>query len=93
MTLAALRKGSPLMLQVTLEQLRRGAQMSSFEDIMRMEYRIACHIIRTHDFSEGVRAVIEDKDHAPKWSPETPAGVSQNLVKAMFAPVSEELSL
>ncbi|CAM3135034.1 enoyl-CoA hydratase/isomerase family protein [Asticcacaulis taihuensis] len=88
-----LKTRSPLSMAVSLEQLRRGAQMSSFEDIMRMEYRIACHIIRTHDFSEGVRAVIEDKDHAPKWSPETPAGVSQNLVKAMFAPVSEELSL
>lgn len=88
-----LKTRSPLSMAVSLEQLRRGAQMSSFEDIMRMEYRIACHIIRTHDFSEGVRAVIEDKDHAPKWSPETPAGVSQNQVEAMFAPVSEELSL
>jgi enoyl-CoA hydratase len=88
-----LRTRSPLSMAVSLEQLRRGAQLSSFEDIMRMEYRIACHIIRTHDFSEGVRAVIEDKDHAPKWSPETPAGVSQNQVEAMFAPVSEELSL
>jgi enoyl-CoA hydratase len=88
-----LKTRSPLSMAVSLEQLRRGAQMSSFEDIMRMEYRIACHIIRTHDFSEGVRAVIEDKDHAPKWSPETPAGVSQNQVEAMFAPVAEELSL
>ncbi len=88
-----LKTRSPLSTAVSLEQLRRGAQMSSFEDIMRMEYRIACHIIRTHDFSEGVRAVIEDKDHAPKWSQETPAGVSQNQVEAMFAPVAEELSL
>lgn len=58
-----------------------------------MEYRVACHIIRTHDFSEGVRAVIEDKDHKPKWSPETPAGVTKAMVEAMFAPVAEELAL
>ncbi|MEI9905939.1 MAG: enoyl-CoA hydratase/isomerase family protein [Asticcacaulis sp.] len=41
--------------------------MASFEDVMRMEYRIACHITRCHDFSEGVRAVIEDKDNRPRW--------------------------
>lgn len=88
-----LKSRSPLSMAVSLEQLRRGAKMSSFADIMRMEYRIACHIIRTHDFSEGVRAVIEDKDHAPKWSPETLAGVTKTMVEAMFAPVTEELAL
>lgn len=88
-----LKTRSPLSMAVSLEQLRRGARMTSFEDIMRMEYLIACHIIRTHDFSEGVRAVIEDKDHAPKWLPETSAGVSPDKVEAMFAPVSEELTL
>jgi len=88
-----LKTRSPLSMAVSLAQLWRGARMASFEDIMRMEYRIACHIIRTNDFSEGVRAVIEDKDHAPKWSPETPAGVSPDQIEAMFAPVSEELSL
>jgi enoyl-CoA hydratase len=88
-----LKSRSPLSMAVSLEQLRRGAKMSSFEDIMRMEYRIACHIIRAHDFSEGVRAVIEDKDHAPKWLPETSAGVTKAMVEAMFAPVTEELAL
>ncbi len=88
-----LKTRSPLSMAVSLEQLRRGARMTSFEDVMRMEYRIACHIIRTHDFSEGVRAVIEDKDHAPKWSPQTPADVSSNQVEAMFAPVAKELAL
>ncbi|MFT4075813.1 MAG: enoyl-CoA hydratase/isomerase family protein [Asticcacaulis sp.] len=88
-----LKTRSPLSMAVSLEQLRRGAHMSFFEEIMRMEYRIACHIIRTSDFSEGVRAVIEDKDHAPQWSPQTPAGVSQSQIETMFAPVAEELAL
>lgn len=88
-----LKSRSPLSLSVSLEQLRRGARMASFEDVMRMEYRIACHIIRSHDFSEGVRAVIEDKDNAPTWSPTTLSGVTSHMVEAMFAAVDEELSL
>ena len=88
-----LKSRSPLSLSVSLEQLRRGARMASFEDVMRMEYRIACHIIRSHDFSEGVRAVIEDKDNAPMWSPASLSGVTPQMVEAMFAPVDEELAL
>ena len=88
-----LKSRSPLSLSVSLEQLRRGARMASFEEVMRMEYRIACHIIRSHDFSEGVRAVIEDKDNAPMWSPASLSGVTPQMVEAMFAAVDEELAL
>ena len=84
-----LAKRSPLSLSVSLEQLRRGAKMTSFEDIMRMEYAIACHIIRTNDFSEGVRAVIEDKDNAPRWRPASLAGVTSAMIEQMFQPVLE----
>lgn len=86
-----LAKRSPLSLSVSLEQLRRGARMTSFEDIMRMEYAIACHIIRTNDFSEGVRAVIEDKDNAPRWNPASLSGVTPAMVEPMFS--SMELTL
>ncbi len=86
-----LRTRSPLSLCVSLEQLKRGATMTSFDDIMRMEYRIAYHIIRSNDFSEGVRAVIEDKDNAPRWSPATLDGVTPAMVEAMFAPLPQEL--
>ena len=87
-----LARRSPLSLSVSLEQLRRGARMTSFEDIMRMEYTIACHIIRTNDFSEGVRAVIEDKDNAPRWRPASLAGVTPVMIQQMFSP-SLELTL
>ena len=86
-----LAKRSPLSLSVSLEQLRRGAKMTSFEDIMRMEYAIACHIIRTNDFSEGVRAVIEDKDNAPRWNPASLSGVTPAMVEPMFSSI--ELAL
>src|SRR3546814_9794747 len=54
---------------------------------MRMEYRIACHVIRRPDFVEGVRAVIVDKDNAPRWNPATPEGVTKELVESLFAPL------
>ncbi|MBP2161534.1 MULTISPECIES: enoyl-CoA hydratase/isomerase family protein [Asticcacaulis] len=62
-----LTKRSPQSLAVALKQLREGRGMTSFEEVMKMEYRLACRITRTRDFSEGVRAVIEDKDNAPAW--------------------------
>ncbi len=79
-----LAKRSPLSMSVALKQLRQGRQMVSFEDVMRMEYRVACHITRTNDFSEGVRAVIEDKDNAPKWQPETIEAVTSSMIEHMF---------
>jgi len=64
-----LTKRSPQSLAVSLRQLREGRRMTSFEEVMKMEYRLACRITSTKDFSEGVRAVIEEKDNAPKWHP------------------------
>lgn len=62
-----LTKRSPQSLAVALKQLREGRRMTSFEEVMKMEFRLACRIASTRDFSEGVRAVIEDKDYAPVW--------------------------
>ncbi len=54
---------------------------------MRNEYRLACHVIRRPDFVEGVRAVIFDKDNAPRWEPATPEAVTDALVDSLFAPL------
>jgi enoyl-CoA hydratase len=60
---------------------------------MRMEYRIGWRKVQSLDFIEGVRAVIVDKDHAPKWSPATLEEVSSEYVDTFFAPLGiEELS-
>ena len=52
-----------------------------------MEYRIGARVVQRHDFIEGVRAVIVDKDHAPKWNPPTPEGVTETMLDAIFAPL------
>ncbi len=89
-TLAGLVTKSPQTCKVALRQLARGAECVSFADNMRMEYRIAARVLTRHDFIEGVRAVIIDKDNAPKWNPETPEGVSDALLDEVFAPLAAE---
>ena len=65
---------------------------ATFEDNMRMEYRIGARVVARHDFLEGVRAVIVDKDNAPKWSPERLEGVTEAMLDGIFAPLAEEWS-
>jgi enoyl-CoA hydratase len=85
--LTTLRTKSPQTLKVTFRQLREGARMTSFTDEMRQEYRIACRVSAMHDFQEGVRAVVVDKDNKPAWNPATLEGVTEALLDEIFAPL------
>jgi enoyl-CoA hydratase len=88
--LAILKTKSPQSMKVTLRQLRTGATLASFADNMAMEYRLGGRVVRSHDFQEGVRAVIVDKDNTPNWSPAGLAGVADTMVEALFAPLPAE---
>ena len=83
-TLKALKTKSPTSLKVTFRQLREGRQLG-FEECMRLEFRLTNRFMRGHDFYEGVRAVIVEKDNAPKWAPDTLGGVKSEDVLAYFA--------
>ncbi|MDE8653271.1 enoyl-CoA hydratase/isomerase family protein [Novosphingobium album (ex Liu et al. 2023)] len=85
--LATLRAKSPQACKVALRQLAESAGLTDFAANMAMEYRIGSRVLTLPDFAEGVRAVIVDKDHAPKWNPATPAGVTEDLLDAIFAPL------
>ena len=61
--------------------------MPSFADNMAMEYRIGARVVARHDFLEGVRAVIVDKDNAPHWAPATLEGVCEAMLDEIFAPL------
>ncbi len=87
--LATLETKSPLSLKVALRQIVEGAQMASFADEMASEMRIGARVVMSHDFAEGVRAVIVDKDNAPIWDPATPEGVTPAMLDAVFAPLPE----
>ncbi len=88
-----LKKCSPTALKLTFQQIRRGAGLS-FDDCMRQEWRMANRIARGHDFFEGVRARLVDKDQAPRWQPAKLEDVSAVDIEAYFAPLpSDELDL
>jgi enoyl-CoA hydratase len=91
-TAAMIRTRSPTSLKIALAQVRRGAGLT-FEDCMRTEFRIVSRIVYGHDFYEGVRAVLIDKDNAPRWQPAELAAVTDAEVEQYFAPVAKELEL
>uniref|UniRef100_UPI0013D454EA enoyl-CoA hydratase/isomerase family protein n=1 Tax=Klebsiella pneumoniae TaxID=573 RepID=UPI0013D454EA len=80
------RQKSPTSLKIALAQVRAGKTMS-FEEAMITEFRIVSRVCRGHDFYEGVRAVIIDKDNAPRWQPPNLEEVSEAMVQAHFAPL------
>ena len=79
----ALKTKSPTSLKITYRQICEGAQLS-FDNCMKLEFRMTNRIVAGHDFYEGVRAVIIDKDQSPKWQPDTLEAVSADAVGAYF---------
>ncbi len=90
--LDTLSQKSPTSLKVTLQALLEGKQRN-FDACMQQEYRLTCHFIAGHDFPEGIRAVIIDKDQRPQWQPASLNAVSSDMVRAYFAPVTLELDI
>jgi enoyl-CoA hydratase/carnithine racemase len=80
---------SPTCTRIAFRQIRQGASLD-FEDCMRLEYRLARFCMTQPDFYEGVRAVILDKDNAPKWNPATLAQADDAHVAPAFAPLGDE---
>ena len=91
-TAALMRTKSPTSLKLVREQMRRGATLD-FAQCMRAEFRIVSRVVRGHDFYEGIRAVLIDKDQAPHWLPSTLAEVGAAEVERYFAPLARELDL
>lgn len=80
---------SPQTCKVALRQLVEGARARDFAAHMALEYRIGARVVMMHDFIEGVRALIIDKDHSPKWNPATAEAVTDESIDAIFAPLPE----
>ncbi len=85
---AAIARASPLSLKIAFRQLQRGKGMS-VEAALGLEYRLTQHVLTGHDFFEGIRAVLVDKDNAPRWQPDALAAVTASAVEACFEPLGE----
>ncbi len=85
--LSIMKAKCPFSMKVTHRQLKEGAKLSTFRDVMAMEFRLANRSVKRHDFAEGVRAVVIDKDNAPEWQPANLSEVKGSDLDAMFAPL------
>ena len=84
-TLDTMNKRSPLMMCVTLSQLRRGTRMS-VADCLRMERTMVRRSFENGEVLEGIRSVVIDKDNAPKWLPARLDDVTEAMVERFFEP-------
>jgi enoyl-CoA hydratase len=87
-TRAALLTKSPTSLKATLRQLTVGRDYD-LEQALALEYRLTQHFMAAHDFYEGVRAALIDKDQSPHWQPAALAEIDDAMVEAYFAPLGE----
>jgi enoyl-CoA hydratase/carnithine racemase len=85
-TLVTLRQRSPLMMSVTREMLVRGEALG-VADCLRMERSLVRRTFEHGEVLEGVRALVIDKDNAPRWNPPTLDAVTPEMVAWFFAPV------
>ncbi|CAK1542840.1 unnamed protein product [Leptosia nina] len=82
----------PGSLKITLRALQRGAQLD-LPQCLKMEYRLACRATENHDFPEGVRALLIDKDNMPKWQHSSLADVDEDYVEGYFKKLPHEREL
>ncbi|XP_025082431.1 3-hydroxyisobutyryl-CoA hydrolase, mitochondrial-like isoform X1 [Pomacea canaliculata] len=90
--LATLKKMSPTSMKVTFRQLQMGKKLK-LADELQMEYRLSQRCLEDHDFYEGVRAVLVDKDQNPKWNPATLQEVTDDKLNWYFSPLPPENEL
>lgn len=79
---------SPTSVKVTLELIRRAAQMSTVHEVLDQDATVAHHLLRGHDMREGIRAQLVDKDRNPQWNPPTLEDVPADAVSSAFDPVT-----
>jgi len=89
-TLQQLSHRSPTSLKVTLEQLKR-AKNKTVDEVLAMDLHIAHVMLQGHDFFEGIRAAVIDKDKNPKWRPDSIATVTEQDVRKYFGDAREHI--
>ncbi|MBV7257686.1 enoyl-CoA hydratase/isomerase family protein [Pacificimonas sp. WHA3] len=79
-----LMRMSPTSMKITLRALREGAD-DDLAGCLKREYRLVGNIKAGHDFYEGIRAQLIDKDRKPRWNPSNLRDVTADMVDSYFA--------
>jgi enoyl-CoA hydratase len=85
--LETMRKMSPTSLKITLRNIRSALSFDRVEQSFQQDYRVSLACVAEHDFIEGIRAAIVDKDRNPVWRPDTLEAVTPDIVERHFRPV------
>jgi enoyl-CoA hydratase len=88
-TSATLLSKSPTSLRITLRQLVLGKGFD-LEEALKLEYRLTQHVMAAHDFYEGVRAALIDKDQRPRWQPGSLAQIDDRAAEGYFASLGDQ---
>jgi enoyl-CoA hydratase len=89
-TLAKIVSHSPISLAAAHFSIRQARHDRRVEESLDREYRFAHRAVSLHDFREGVRALIVDKDGKPQWRPAHLSEVSERDVEALFKPLGKD---
>jgi enoyl-CoA hydratase len=92
-THAALLERSPKALAATLAAIRRARSLGSLEAALNVELRLCLHLFQDGEFTEGVRALLIDKDKSPRWNPATLVDVTDAMIEDLFAPLPADQEL
>ncbi len=87
---ADLAMRSPKALALTLEAIRRAKAYTSLDEALFVEYRLCTRLFADGEFVEGVRALLVDKDKAPRWNPPRAESITADLLDSYFAPLARE---
>lgn len=82
-------KASPTSLKVTLESIEQASQMT-LKQTLQKDFRMSMHFMKGHDFYEGIRATLVDKDRNPKWQPNKLEQVTRAAVEEYFKPLGKD---
>lgn len=87
-TLAGLRRCSPISLEITLRHIQAALGFDIRQTLIE-DYRLGVRCLENHDFHEGVRAMLRDKDHRPAWTPERYEDIIGGVIDSYFAPLPD----
>lgn len=88
-----IRRASPTSVHIAFQQMQRGLG-ADLAGCLKLEFRLVTHLLDQHDFYEGVRALLVDKDQRPVWRPSRLEDVDPAAIAAMFdTPLPDELLL